>query len=205
MKDIIFSIMPGLAEMANIHPMVVHFPIALLNAFVLMELLGLLMKKEELRVAATWMLYLGTAGAVVTVLAGFQAASTVPHDEVIHNIMLQHRNFGVAVLLLSVSLSIWRAVIRGQFLFEVHLLFIGLAFMMTGLMAFGADRGGLMVYKYGVAVKAVPEPLGHDHNSGHGEEVMSHHGMAVENDDGMDGHHDDGGGEENSHDMPHDH
>ena len=36
-------------------------------------------------------------------------------------------------------------------------------------MTFGADLGGLMVYKYGVAVKAVPQAKGHDH-SAHGND-----------------------------------
>lgn len=71
MFEYIYMIMPGLAEMMNIHPLLVHFPIALLNAFVLMELLGLLLKKDEMRMAASWMLYLGTAGAAAAVTAGF--------------------------------------------------------------------------------------------------------------------------------------
>lgn len=49
MTDLLAKVFPGIAAMANIHPMTVHFPIALLNAFFLMELLGFLLKKEKLR------------------------------------------------------------------------------------------------------------------------------------------------------------
>jgi len=92
MTELISKVLPGIGEMVNIHPMLVHFPIALLNAFVIMELLAYLLKKEELRIAATWMLYLGTVGALGAVGAGFAAAGSVPHDSEIHAIMIRHRN-----------------------------------------------------------------------------------------------------------------
>lgn len=159
--ELISKILPGLGEMANIHPMLVHFPIALLNAFILMELLAYLLKKEELRSAATWMLYLGTLGALGAVGAGFVAAGSVPHDSEIHTIMTRHRNFGVTVLCLSLILSIFRfiAIDKAR---TVQFL-IGIITVVT--MTFGADLGGLMVYKYGVAVQAVPRHEEHDHSA----------------------------------------
>lgn len=165
MTELVSKILPGIGEMANIHPMLVHFPIAFLNAFVLMELLVYLLKKEELRIVATWMLYLGTLGAAGAVAAGFVAAGSVPHDSEIHAIMIRHRNFGATVLCLSIILSIFRFV--GINKAKTIQLFIGIITVV--IMTFGADLGGLMVYKYGVAVKAVPQPKGHDH-SAHGKD-----------------------------------
>ena len=162
MIELISKILPGIGEMANIHPMLVHFPIALLNAFVLMELLAYLLKKEELRVAATWMLYLGTLGAAGAVAAGFVAAGSVPHDSEIHAIMIRHRNFGATVLCLSLILSIFRFISIDKT--RTVQLFIGIITVVT--MTFGADLGGLMVYKYGVAVQAAPQPEGHEHSGG---------------------------------------
>jgi len=162
MWDLIGKVLPGISEMMNIHPMIVHFPIALLNAFVLMELLAYLFKKEEMKNAATWMLYLGTLGAAATVTAGFFAASSVPHNEETHAIMTRHMYLGITVFLLSLSLSIWR--LTGKKKSAPASLAIG--FIMITIMAFGADLGGLMVYKYGVAVKAVPQPAPHDHSMG---------------------------------------
>ncbi|MDH3975071.1 MAG: DUF2231 domain-containing protein [Deltaproteobacteria bacterium] len=162
MWDLIGKVLPGISEMMNIHPMLVHFPIALLNAFVLMELLAYLLKKEEMKNAATWMLYLGTMGAAATVVAGFSAASSVPHNEEVHAIMTRHMYFGLTVFLLSLSLTTWRLTgfKKGS---PVHLV---IGFIMVTIMAFGADLGGLMVYKYGVAVKAVPQAESHDHSMG---------------------------------------
>jgi len=185
MWDLIGKVLPGISEMMNIHPMLVHFPIALLNGFVLMELLAYLLKKEELKNAATWMLYLGTLGAGATVTAGFFAASSVPHNEVIHAIMTRHMYFGITVLFISLSLSIWR--LTGKKKSTPANIVIG--FIMVTIMAFGADLGGLMVYKYGVAVKAAPQPEAHDHTMGghdhdrgqEKEEDMDMTGMTLEN------------------------
>lgn len=49
--ELFYCIFPGIAEMPNIHPLLVHFPIALINAFLLTEILGLLTGKEEPRTA----------------------------------------------------------------------------------------------------------------------------------------------------------
>jgi len=191
MIELVSKIMPGIGEMANFHPMAVHFPIGLLNGFVLMELLGFLLKKEELKTAAAWMLYLGALGAFVTVWLGFAAADSAPHGGNVHSIMTNHRNLGVIVFFLSMILSIWRvtSVNKGR----VAQLVIG--FVMVVIMAFGADLGGLMVYKYGVAVKAAPQPKGHLHsevghkqdNTGH-DEIDEFADIKLEEEHSNDGH-----------------
>lgn len=163
MTGLIGKVLPGVAAMANIHPLLVHFPIAFLNGFLLMEFLGVLLKKEEFRTAATWMLYLGTLGAVAAVLAGLQASAAVSHAEEVHEIMLRHRSLGITVLALGVFLSAWRLIVRGRFSFMAQLVHLAVAFVTVGVMTFGADLGGLMVYKYGVGGKAVEQPAGHVH------------------------------------------
>ncbi|MBI5238340.1 MAG: DUF2231 domain-containing protein [Deltaproteobacteria bacterium] len=181
------EILPGVSSMMNIHPMLIHFPIALLSAFLAMELLGFIFKKEDLRTAATWMLYLGTLGAMVAVAAGLYAASTVSHSEEVHPIILKHRNLGITVLSLGVILSIWRIMAGGRFTNKGQLVHLFLALVMVIAMTFGADLGGLMVYKYGVAVRAVPQPKGHLHggmmheeepgghlHEGEGQHMMDH-------------------------------
>lgn len=166
MWDLIGKVLPGISEMMNIHPMVVHFPIALLNAFFLMELLGYFLRKNELKIAATWMLYLGTLGALAAVAAGFRAASGVPHSHEIHQIMTSHMYYGISVLALSISLSFWRIAGKGLQSKKGQAASLFTALVMIVIMAFGADLGGLMVYKYGVAVKAVPQAAPHDHSMG---------------------------------------
>jgi len=156
--------LPGISAMENIHPLFVHFPIAFLTVFFLLELLSALIGIERIRRGASWFLYFGTLGAVAAVGAGFRAAATVPHAREVHSIMENHEHLGIAVLALALLLSFWR-IFAGRSLSSITLrvIYLILAFVMVGAMTIGADLGGLMVYKYGVGVKAVAVEPGHSH------------------------------------------
>jgi uncharacterized membrane protein len=156
-------LLPGVSEMANVHPLLVHFPIALLTAFLVVELLVVIFKREDLENVASWMLYLGTLGAMATVAAGWLAAQSIPHGSAVHDVMETHETLGFSVLALAVALSLWRLLAGSPVSVMGRALHLFLAFVMIGLLTAGADLGGLMVYKYGVAVKAVPQPENHDH------------------------------------------
>ena len=175
MDAFVASILPGLAGMPNLHPMVVHFPIALLTSFLIFEILSLILKSESLRTGATWMLYAGTLGAIVTVIAGFKAASAVGHDEVVHAIMETHEHLGLVVLLLAITLSLWRIVLKKKLVGRWWLAYLALSIIMVAVLSFGSDYGGLMVYTHGVGVKAAQKPEGgHEHNAnGHEEGTKS--------------------------------
>ncbi len=211
MRELISAVLPGVAEMPNIHPMLVHFPIALLNGFLLMEVLGFIFRKDDFRVAARWMLYLGTLGALVAVLAGLRAEATLSHTDAIHELLLRHKSFGITVLVLSVILSLWRIVREKRFKGGERVAHIILGAVMLAVMVHGADMGGLMVYKYGAGVKAVPVSEGHDHGThGHGDDesakdavkaaseaVVDAKKPVTEKPLAVDGHHDNGAGHNN--------
>jgi uncharacterized membrane protein len=165
-REIFTNLMPGIAKMDNIHPLLVHFPIAFLLTFFAIDLLGTLSKKPQWRSIASCLLYLGTVAAVFTVLAGFNAASSVAHGQNVHDIMENHEHFGVSVLSLAAVLSIWRLKSHGVIQSGANVLFLILSTLLVLLIILGADLGGLMVYHYGVAVDAVTVPAD-DHVHGH--------------------------------------
>lgn len=151
---IVPTLMPGLANMDNIHPLLVHFPIAFLLAFFALDLVGSLAKKQHWRNVASWLLYFGAIAAVFTVMAGFMAANSVAHGEDVHAIMERHEHFGISVLSLAILLSAWRLKSGGIIQGGANGLFLVLAAILSVLLMLGADLGGLMVYHYGVAVDA---------------------------------------------------
>lgn len=166
----IFSIlMPGISSMNNIHALLVHFPIAFLSTFFALDMVGTLAKKQHWRNVASWLLYFGTVAAVFTVIAGFIAAGSVAHGQDVHAIMERHEHLGVSVLSLAILLSAWRLKSGGVIQGGANSFFLILAALLCVLMLLGADLGGLMVYKYGVAVKAVQVPdVGvHEHEHEH--------------------------------------
>jgi len=153
MHELIGGLFPGVAAMSNLHPLFVHFPIALLSAFVLLEIAGTFLMIDRLKAAATWMLYLGTLGAAAAVVAGFIAAASVEHSGEVHEILELHEHLGLTVLGLSVFLSAWRTLVLARFSYKAQVIHILVGIVMVVVMAFGADFGGLMVYKYGVGTE----------------------------------------------------
>jgi uncharacterized membrane protein len=186
------SLMPGISGMDNLHPLLVHFPIAFLSVFFALDLVATLAKKTQWRSVASWFLYIGTVAAILTVITGLIAADSVAHGEDVHGIMEHHETIGISVLALAIVLSLWRmksgALIRGG----VNGFFLVLSSFLFVLILLGADLGGFMVYKYGVAVDAAPVPEDsarhvHDQADAHEDPALPNHDQAngVEHDHGQ--------------------
>ena len=111
-KELLQQYFPGLWEIANLHPVAVHFPIALLTGFVLAELVCLVTTSKEIRITGKWMLYLGTIGALISVVLGLLGAEQVYHEGEIHGMMSKHRDYGLNVLALALFLTTWRLLSR---------------------------------------------------------------------------------------------
>jgi uncharacterized membrane protein len=144
----------------------VHFPIAFLSAFFLLELLGIFLKREKIRNAAAAMLYCGAMGAAAAAAAGLYAASIVPHGQEVHEIMEWHERIGLTVAGLATILSLWRLLAKHALTGMAQALHLFLAGIMTVSMVFGADLGGLMVYQHGVAVQSLQAADAHHRHEG---------------------------------------
>lgn len=154
----------GLTKLFNVHPVFVHFPIALVPLVLLFFGFGVLLKWPSLLIAGRATLYLACASVIITVLTGNAAMESFPHNEVIHRMMETHQHTGYVVLGLTVLLTAWsfwqRAHIpRGSVAF---LLVAGAA---TYFVLQNADIGGRMVYLQGAAVKPMAPMMeqGHQH------------------------------------------
>jgi uncharacterized membrane protein len=159
---------PGILELGlNVHPMLVHFPIAFLSLFLLLEIAGAALGRESLRRAAAVMLHCGAAGAILASAAGLYAESVVPHGQTVHDVMEWHKRFGLTTTGLALVLSVWRLASESlSFSQMAQALYFTLATLMTVSMIFGADLGGLMVYRHGVAVQSLQQPdPSHHHNA----------------------------------------
>lgn len=141
----------GVKELVNLHPLFTHFPIALLLSSVGFYCLGLALKKEHFLITGQWTLYFGTFGAAVAVWTGLQAASTVPHDDATHAMMMAHQYLGVTVLALSVFLSIWLLASKSS-LPKAKPVFVGGLFLIAILLLQQVDFGGRLVFFHGVGM-----------------------------------------------------
>jgi len=136
--------------MESAHPLVVHFPIALLLAAALVDLLAIGLKRPAWHRVALWNLCLGTVGAAAAVLTGLRAAEVAKHTFAIHQVMELHRKLGLTTLLIGSAVAVWRLVARERLGPRSRTLAMLLMAAMVGTLAYGAHLGGRLVYEFGV-------------------------------------------------------
>ena len=159
------ALLPGIRALAsNVHPLIVHFPIAFLTTYFLAEIAGLIMRSAGLRQLASGMLYLGAGAAVIAAAAGLIAAAEVPHGSQVHEIMEWHQRLMLSVSIIAIVLALWRAFAGVTVSTMATGLSLFLSAAMMTLMVFGTDLGGFMVYRYGVGVASLQGQEGaHQH------------------------------------------
>ena len=136
--------------MESFHPLIVHFPIALLLTALALEVAALFLKREDLRRASLWNLTLGTVGAAVAVATGLHAESVARHSFEIWQIMELHERLGITTLILGLTATTLRWSRRDRLTPRARVLALALMSLMAATISFGAYLGGRMVYEFGV-------------------------------------------------------
>lgn len=153
------TLLPGLQHLQNIHPMVVHFPIAFLIGAALFYLLAWVTKSEKLAVTAFMLLILGTVSAAAAVGTGLYAEDGVMVSKSVRAHLLEtHEKLMLATLVISFVLAVW-ALFGRPFPQKGRLFFILLFLVFLGVMSVGADYGARMVYDYNAGGNACSQPI----------------------------------------------
>ena len=154
------SITPDWAP--NIHPLVVHFPIALLIIAVLVDFFSLLLIKQQwLRKTGNLLYVIAAVSTVSIYFTGRSAADSVMLPALAYPVLTQHADYA--------TLTVWYysifALIRLGFQFKftdvkkivyVPLFLVGFAGLFLVIKT--AENGGMLVYKYGVGISETSKP-----------------------------------------------
>jgi uncharacterized membrane protein len=132
--------------MSDVHPLVVHFPIALLLVAFGLEVLGLVLKNERIAYAATWNLGLGALGAIAAVITGLRAAGSAAIAASEEGLLQTHKTLGLVAMGVAVVLAAWRLGSRGEMSRGARAVFMALMLGMAIVLAIGAHYGGKLVY-----------------------------------------------------------
>ena len=144
----------------NLHPFLVHFPIALLAAAVAADLLSLLRPAHgATRDTATWLYCAGAGTAVAAYFSGLSAAAAVRVTPdaglaVDAHFAWADRTTWFFVFFASLRLAmsfVWRTTARRTIAASCLLAAVGLGFLATA-----ALHGGRLVFRYGIGVESVP-------------------------------------------------
>ncbi len=152
-------ILPGASHLQNIHPLLVHFPIAFLYGAALLYFLGSISASERLKWTALWMLVLGALGAAAAVASGLYAApGLMVSMSVRHELLRHHKHLMIAASAVTGVLTVWALAARPMPTRGRYVFLAGLIAVMC-LMTAGADIGGEMVYGYNAGGSACPQPI----------------------------------------------
>lgn len=157
--------------MADLHPMLVHFPIALFLAGVAVDAAGWALRRESWKNAGLVLVVLGALAAVPAAASGLAAEERVEtqlepvpggevalerHEELA--ILTTGVLLGAAVLRLLLGLG-WtrRRASRAAAVLGVYLVAAALG---VGMLALAGSQGGELVYRYGAGVGVAGDGTG---------------------------------------------
>lgn len=177
--------MPFLPEWApNVHPLIVHFPIALLIFALVFDLFALIFRNVNwLRYAAGSLYILGAMAALVTFFTGKQAADIVNVPAMARHTLSEHADWA--------HFTVWFFGIYGV----IRLFFLSKKLSQKWVVAFvlfliGAggmfllfetgEHGAELVFRYGVGVKAAEEARQELTESEAGKEMPADSGIVIQ-------------------------
>ncbi len=170
-------------ELPNLHPALVHFPIALVALALLFELGGVLGRRPEwLDRAATTTWTAAALGAWAAWWAGRRAADSLAVPPAIQGHLNTHSDWGLytlwtvaAVATLRLAVGLWRTAPRDGRLWPALFLTVGM--VAFGVVARTADLGGGLVFRHGLAVRTqadrehLPKSDGTERHRDGGDEI----------------------------------
>lgn len=148
--------------LAQLHPKIVHFPIAFFLAYVLFELIGIIFKKDFFSKAAHLILFLGVLGAIAAVLTGNSAQQAARQlskagAAISMKAIGNHEDFANFTMWYFTGLLVYRTflVLKKNFTGKIKYLFILLALIGSFLVYQTGELGGKLVYKYGIGTDVI--------------------------------------------------
>lgn len=143
-------------DLTHLHPMIVHFPIALIIVGFAAEITGLVLKKPFFNDAAMYLLFAGTLGAIAAYFSGDMAGDGISETGALGSAIEIHEGSAVLTLWLLIVAS---AVRLTRLLYKridgVGLQVFGLVLFLVGVLSVARTGyyGGDLVYKHAAGVQ----------------------------------------------------
>ena len=165
------ELLPGLDAAKHLHPLFVHFPLALWLTATAFWGVGAWRKRDDLFSMGSWLLYLGVAAGVVALATGLLASDQIGHDAAGHDLVHVHRNWMLAASGLALATAIAAFATRAKRSASRRWSLFAAMLVTNVVVMLGADRGALLVFGHGIGVSdtASHESGGSDaaHDDGH--------------------------------------
>lgn len=132
----------------HLHPLIVHFPIALFITALGSEILSLISKKDNLHKVAWWNYLFGILTAALAILVAWWDNEVVKHP-----VFYTHKNLAYWTFWFALGSLPVLALIKKKTKSVFRILFIIFLIIVVTLVSFTGYYGGRLVYEYGIGVQ----------------------------------------------------
>ena len=145
----------------DIHPLVIHFPIALLIVGALCDAVGILGRQDTFLKTGFILLVLGAFASIVAAVSGDAASEVAGKIPNITEDLEQHEDLSTIVAFLSVLFVLIRThfTLKARFVGTVRATYLVLVLLLAVLTAAAGYTGGKIVYDYGAGTRNVTSEL----------------------------------------------
>lgn len=136
----------------NLHPLLVHFPIALLLAYIVLDWAGRIWKEKGFTEAAWYSLILGTIGALVTLGSGLLDARGITAADPAFTTLTIHKISAIATVVLFGFQTVCYARNRGKYTRNTEILHTIIQLAGATAIIITGYFGGQLVFEFGIGV-----------------------------------------------------
>lgn len=139
--------------MPNLHPMIIHFPIALILVILACDSIGFFLKRKSFFEVGTVLSVFALAGAIAALISGLAAEDSAWQIAQAHKLLEDHEIAAYIFVGFMAIYTAFRIVFRQKITEKLGWLSLLLALWGSAIVARVGYLGGEMVFRYGTAVK----------------------------------------------------
>ena len=135
-------------QLQEMHPALVHLPIALLPLAVGADVIGSMTDNESLLSFGQKAIGVAAVGGVASAVTGLIAGEEVNVEGASEDMLITHRNLNFIATLVASGMALWRFNHK-----KPNAAYLGVGAVGVGVLAYTAYLGGKLVYNVGVGVE----------------------------------------------------
>jgi uncharacterized membrane protein len=140
-----------------IHPIIIHFVIAMVFFSFGCDVVGYLARKPSLLEVSAWNMFVAAIAIVIAVIFGqVEAGLALPYTAV-KPVLNLHTITGWSLSAILVAIAAWRFVIRNRDPLRIPPAYLGVAMFLICLVSFQTYLGTRLVWMYGLHVEPIVE------------------------------------------------
>ncbi|MGQ4646926.1 DUF2231 domain-containing protein [Lyngbya aestuarii] len=143
----------------TMHPIVVHFVIAMVLFAFLCDLVGYLTRNPRLYEVSWWNMFFATISVFIAIIFGQIEAGLAEPYEVVESTLNLHTLIGWSLSGIIAGITGWRYVLRSRNPKQLPIPYLGMSVLLTSVVFFQIYLGDKLVWIYGLHTVQVVEAV----------------------------------------------